>query len=360
MPSPTAPTVADTMTLDTSKESATQSLYRAAIGPLNNDYYLPIFSGFESTGKISLRWNTAASLYTLNWMVFRRLWGAALVYTATVLGGALLVIGLGRLVLQLSTEVELALAILMLMLSFVVPGLLGNAWLHTDSRRRMALALNQSNTLQQACGRLQAQSSSRNRFLGVVAVNLALISAGLGLYLQTEDVVQVKEPAPLPVVDTTSPPRVTLLIEAKTPESVDEVPATPTEPTPAPDPLKVSELPTAPPLAVAIAPTPTPTQTPVPVPVPTTVPVSILDKKATPAKKVGVFVNVGLFANTDNAERAHQRLKEAGLAVTTETLNTSKGKRSRVSVGPFPSRAEADAAARSIRALELDAVVRSP
>ena len=94
MPSPSVPTVADKITLDASQESATQALYRAAIGPLNSDYYLPIFGGFESTSKLALRWNTAASLYTLNWMLFRRLWTAALVYSSAVLGGILVVLGL--------------------------------------------------------------------------------------------------------------------------------------------------------------------------------------------------------------------------------------------------------------------------
>lgn len=75
MPSSPAPPVADKTTLDMSKESAIQALYRATIGPLNIDDYLPFFSDFEATVNRALRWNTAAGLYTLNWMVFRRLWG---------------------------------------------------------------------------------------------------------------------------------------------------------------------------------------------------------------------------------------------------------------------------------------------
>lgn len=69
------------------------------------------------------------------------------------------------------------------------------------------------------------------------------------------------------------------------------------------------------------------------------------------------LINVGLFAQHDNAQRAFARLKEAGLPATTQDLQRSAGTLTRVRVGPFASRAQADAAALQIRALPLDAVV---
>lgn len=345
MPSPTARPVADKTTLDTSQESATQALYRAAIGPLNIEYYLPLFSGFESTAKVALKWNTAASLYTLNWMMFRRLWGAAFVYACSVGGGALVGFGLGRLVFQLSTEIELGLAILMLLLSFVVPGWLGNTWLHADSRRRMAQALNQSSTLKQACDRLRAQSSSRNRFLGVVAINFALISVGLGLYWRADGAVEMKDTPPLPVTQSPPWPKPSPLNDLKSPEPLEAVIQTPVESPPPAEPVLAPALPMA---QAVVEPTPR-------------APSSSRSTNAVATVKAvstRYYVNVGLFSNAGNAERAHQRLKEEGLPVTTETVSLSKGKRSRVRVGPFPNRSEAEAAAHSIRALDLDAVVR--
>jgi cell division septation protein DedD len=343
MHSPYVPPVADKMTLDTSKESATQALYRAAIGPLNIDYYLPIFSGFESTTKIALRWNTAASLYTLNWMVFRRLWGAALIYAVSVTGVALVVFGLGRLVFQTSTEVELSLAILLLVLSVVVPGFFGNAWLHADSRRRMALALNQSTTLQHACDRLRGQSSSRNRFLGMVTINVVLIGVGLGLYLKLDGAVEIQSAAPLPVLELAALPTTILSVEMKSTDPVDvAIETPPPDSSLPPEPIPPPEPPMAQPAIEASTPAQPRSGKPIAV-----------DQLVSP----NFYVNVGLFANTDNAERAHQRLKEAGLAVTTETLNMPKGQRSRVRVGPFPNRSEADDVARTIKTLGLDAIV---
>ncbi len=348
MPSPHVPPVADKTTLDTSRESATQALYRAAIGPLNADYYLPIFSGFESTTKIALRWNTAASLYTLNWMLFRRLWRAASIYVGALVGTTLLVFGLGRLVFNLSTELELVLAIAMLMLSFVLPGLFGNTWLHADCRQRMAQALNHTTSLQQACDRLAAQSSSRNRFLSLIAINLATIGAVAGHFLTGDNPQQISEPPPSPITETALTPAMLGVsdVSVALPVAQAPEPAPVVAPTIEPDPTPVAITPEpAPVQAEAVVTDPQPAQT-------------IQSVKNGKSVTAPYYVNVGLFANADNAKRAHQRLKAAGLPVTTTALNTTKGQRSRVRVGPYSSNAAANEAARSILALELDAVVR--
>ena len=108
-----------TTSLDQSDESATSVLYRAAIGLVNTDYYLPIFSRFEAADRAGPSWNWAASLYTLNWLVFRRLWGAALVYVAAAGGAALTLLGLGRLIFQYSEATELGLLAALVVLGFV-------------------------------------------------------------------------------------------------------------------------------------------------------------------------------------------------------------------------------------------------
>jgi hypothetical protein len=77
-------------------ESATIALYRAALGTVNVGRYLPVFERFDEEGRAGPSWNWAAALLTLNWLVFRQLWGTALVYVAAVEGLVLLVLGLGR------------------------------------------------------------------------------------------------------------------------------------------------------------------------------------------------------------------------------------------------------------------------
>ncbi|MFN3440450.1 MAG: SPOR domain-containing protein [Acidovorax sp.] len=71
----------------------------------------------------------------------------------------------------------------------------------------------------------------------------------------------------------------------------------------------------------------------------------------------GYYINVGLFADEANARKAQARLLNEGLPAFRQELNNTKGRRIRVRVGPYDSRAKADAAAASIRAMALDAVV---
>jgi len=80
MPASNANDTPEVTSLDNSTESVTTVLYRAGIGPINLDYYMPIFARFEAANRVGPGWNWSASLYTLNWMVFRNLWGPALAY----------------------------------------------------------------------------------------------------------------------------------------------------------------------------------------------------------------------------------------------------------------------------------------
>ena len=79
---------------------------------------------------------------------------------------------------------------------------------------------------------------------------------------------------------------------------------------------------------------------------------------ATEAAASGRFqINVGLFAEQANAQRAFTRLREAGLPATTQELTRNGRTLTRVRVGPFASRDVADTTAQKVRALQLDAVV---
>ncbi len=68
-------------------------------------------------------------------------------------------------------------------------------------------------------------------------------------------------------------------------------------------------------------------------------------------------VQVGAFADADKAKEVRQKLEKAGLKTYTHVADTKDGKRIRVRVGPFDSKAEADKAASKIKTLDLPAVV---
>ena len=67
-----------------------------------------------------------------------------------------------------------------------------------------------------------------------------------------------------------------------------------------------------------------------------------------------------MFADPVNAQRAEARLREAGLPVLSDPVESSRGTLTRVRVGPLPDRAAADAAARQVRDLGLEARVYGP
>ena len=72
------------------------------------------------------------------------------------------------------------------------------------------------------------------------------------------------------------------------------------------------------------------------------------------------LINVGLFANANNAHNAYAKLQEAGLPATTQELKSAKGPLTRVRAGPFETQAQAEDAAEKIRALRLEAAVLKP
>ncbi len=321
-------------------------LYRAAVGPINSDYYLPVFMRFEAADRATASWNWAASLYTLNWMAFRKLWGAALVYVGAMLGTAILVFVVGSLLFQWSETVMLSLLLALGVLSFVLPGVYGNALLYTQTRKKMMHALSASPTLAQAAAMLNRQASSRHHFVRLGLVNVFLIGAAVAVYLAFSEGGKSSPVSP-PVAGVRSN-----FVQGR---------ATDLTPIPATVPASV-------PIAVPVsAPVPVPIPVPVvPVPLAVPMPPASTPPLMLPAVSASVpttakhfYVNVGLFSEESNARKAFSKLQAAGLAAFSQELETRHGKRIRVRVGPFEARSDASAAVEKIHALSLEAVIFS-
>ena len=83
-------------------------------------------------------------------------------------------------------------------------------------------------------------------------------------------------------------------------------------------------------------------------------------KQTATADESGRFVvQVGAFADADKAKEVRQKLEKAGLETYMHVAKTADGERTRVRVGPFASRAEADRAASKVKGLSLPAAVLS-
>lgn len=464
MTEPAAPTrtepVLDNVTrADQSDELATTTLLRAAIGPVNTNYYLGIFSRFDAQDKASPSWNTAAALCTLNWMLFRRMWNAALAYTGIALTVALLVFGIGKLALHYSSEVQWALAAVYVLTLVAIPGLFGNALLFRQYRRDMAQSLAAHSELSESAAMLAARAPSRKRLMVLAGINVAALAIvaivvqwasdfnGLPATLDTSganatavtgnvaagravdasaahpapglrasvptapastvqaaaSAVQAAASAPMVAASAAHVPVATAsvpTVAASTPTgtkaaSAPQAPAQ-SAPTPAPNAGRGGVQPPVPtaktaekpgkveaaakqPAQAAAQTQPKPSEAPrkpaaTPANTPAAATATATDTPAPPAKgkasstaqagasksavAAGSYgINVGLFADPNNARNAFVKLSDAGLSVYTQEMNSKKGKRTWVRVGPFDSVAQAEKSVEKIQALGLDAQV---
>lgn len=138
--------------------------------------------------------------------------------------------------------------------------------------------------------------------------------------------------APAPVVQAPA--------KTEVPAKPEEPASKPVEPTPAPKPAPAPE-----PAKPAAAPAPTDAARAQ----------ALLDGKA--ASNARVVVQVGAFADQARAREVRQRLERAGLKTYTHVADTPEGKRIRVRLGPFDTRADAEKAANKVKGLGLPAAI---
>ncbi len=447
MSAPSAYAVTAATTARRSTESTMAALYRAALGPIGAARYLPAFERFDEAGRTLPGWNWAAALLTLNWMVFRQLWSAALVYVAALEGLALLAVAVGRYTGTWPLPVLAGLGMAVLLAATVIPGLYGNAIVHGEIRKRITKALAASATLAQAQERLQENAPTQRRLVWIGAANamLALLLAALLLFQadlsamgpaaashappaaaqapasdtpshlpgDASAAAGTAGPASVPAAAApTSAPSAAEPTDAASRPSIPTAPASASAPassraavppgtspaaaslpvpprqaasaapramaSPAPaasaaspavapaSAASTASSPTVPgnasarsPAASAAAPSSAPSaasrRTAVPAASRPAAPATAdrTDSAAVPARKL--YINVGLFAEPANAQRAHGMLRGAGIPASTQPITAADGRELlRVRAGPFTSASQANAAAARIRALGLE------
>ncbi|MDP1649940.1 MAG: SPOR domain-containing protein, partial [Rubrivivax sp.] len=80
------------------------------------------------------------------------------------------------------------------------------------------------------------------------------------------------------------------------------------------------------------------------------------DGAAAPDKAEARFVvQVGAYSDAATLREARQRVEQLGLKTYTQVVDTEAGKRTRVRIGPYASRDEADAAAAKVKRAGLPA-----
>ncbi len=113
---------------------------------------------------------------------------------------------------------------------------------------------------------------------------------------------------------------------------------------------------TATPSAIASTPAPAPAASAVPAAKPVAKPDPKAESK--PAAANGRFVvQVGAFSDAAKVREFRAKLSKAGLKTYTQVVQTPEGKRTRVRLGPFASRADAEKAVEKIKKLDLPATI---
>ena len=366
-------------------------LYKAVIGQKNQATYLRHFAQFDAKGTTGPTWHWAAFLSALNWFIFRGMWGAALLYAAFMLAAILGLFGIGKLAYDFSDSTAQMLFAGFVLLTSVLGGLYAHAAYYRFCKKKIVETVGLSSSIQDARKRLRDRASTNRRLYGLMVLNAALIGLaawGFSLIQQQGSAARSasapREPATLPVVDspasaataasasasTSSAPETTTAATAATPAipptsaqtpapatatpaSAPQEAALPTQsaaseaassPTSQAKPLVEPPQPKEPKVTPAATPSAKPASRPASSPAAVSYPASADTR---------YFVQVGVFAVEDNALTLQEKLEAAGFRVHTLGMKTPKGIMIQVRVGPFDSKADADASATRLQAMDL-------
>lgn len=381
----------------------TAELYRAAIGPRGEEHYLRQFIKFDAQGKTSASWHWPAYWSTLNWLVYRKMWGWALAYVAALVGLALVIFGVGKLAFHYSDFTGVLLFLLFLTAAFVLPGLYANAWFYIYCNEKISAALRNTPEVRDACAALAAQASSQRRWFGLASVNVAVLALAAGvtsfvLNFEQDGAVLAQarsgSPAAREPAVAAQPVLASATLARLDPQPLAAPPSPPVEPAgPAADgprltsPAQIEALvsqsaakaadqamPPAP-LQVAAASTDKPsTSAPQPAVArsrakeatpavavaqakPATAQAPASAKAAKDKAKRQWFVQAGAFSQERNAQTVRAKIEAAGLQTSAAPSDTPAGRLIRVRVGPFDTKAEAEKVVLQIKALDLPAVL---
>lgn len=206
-----------------------------------------------------------------------------------------------------------------------------------------------------------ARTRARRRLVGAVVL-LAVGVIGFPLIFETQPrpiAVDIpietpkREPAPAPAATRPAPPR----------PVVAEAPADPPPPPAASAPAAAPEPAPAPPVAVAEVPKPAPKAAAAAASAAPAVAKAaadgarakaLLDGGAASAPKAPRFiVQVGAYTDAESVREARAKVEKLGMTSYTQVIDASGTKRTRVRVGPFPSKEEADAASAKLKGAGL-------
>ena len=209
----------------------------------------------------------------------------------------------------------------------------------------------QDNLPPQSDQELQFKKRARRRLVGAVALVLLMIIV-LPMILQDRTAKAPKQDVvvSIPSLDEKLGPDQKSESESITPAPIQAVApaaeASPTEVTAAkPAETPVTSNPSSPAVATPVKAEPSKPE-----------PAKVETKAATGGN---YFVQIGVFSDPDKVKQMQEKLSEKGLKSSDELIDTAKGKKTRLRVGPFEVKKDAESAMEKIKSLGLTGMVVS-
>lgn len=371
-------------------------LYKAAIGPRQQAYYLKQFARQEAGPGVRLGWHWPAFFSALNWLVFRKMWAWGFRYAA-LLGGLAIATFVAADALGLDRLQTLLLGAGAWLLASVLAGVLANALYYRHCMALIHRVLVNGSDREAAAEVLAEQASGNRRFSGQVLVNVALLLflPALATFAPwsgrdtwdwltespagaaTSEAAAAEAPpvsdvdegekrvlppgtaTPTLKITAVEPPASPASENAPAPATASVAPVLPADQESPQGPVApVSEARASARVGLVLPAEPAPPPVPVvavPAASPAVSPAPTAPKRLAPA--AGFGVQVGIFAQPANVANAIAQLKAQGLPVYTDPITMGGQPRTRVRVGPYGTREEAQRVARQIEDVGLPAVV---
>lgn len=153
----------------------TTEYYKAILGPMNQDYYLDMFAGFDRDGAMSATWHRHAFAASFFWLLYRKMWRETLIY---FLAPCLLMPLLG--VIGGTFLVTFGYVLYTVGIVFWLP-MYANALYYKHCKKQIEMVSASSGDLQQQLGELSARGGTGNvARIGVLALVSVLVLGILG------------------------------------------------------------------------------------------------------------------------------------------------------------------------------------
>lgn len=164
---------------DAEQPHSQEALYKAVIGPKNQDYYLRHFARFDRDGRVGATWHWPAFFVTFYWFLYRKMWIHAAVYFFLPY---LVMFALGMVggVLGESGKSTIGIAYLVYVAAtFLIPPMYANAFYYKQCKEKISDTSLTTHDYQRQLGELSGKGGTSNAALIFVLIFVVIAFIGI-------------------------------------------------------------------------------------------------------------------------------------------------------------------------------------